>query len=184
MEEIHYILYGSSFLWNLDRWIKAWIKLYGHHSSPGNIIMHSRMRLIFMVVFVFVSLSFLSRGHDLESVKDREGSSFFFFMGQYDLWRQHTSKLFSPFTSFALLTPHSLSFLLLSLPLSFCPFTLLWDVPQHIIPSPRGFCNWPCYTVTMAAKFTAVPQDLSQHFIAGINISLKACIYCFLGLPT
>lgn len=91
------------------------------------------MCLIFKGVFDYVILSILSRGHDLESAKDRDLSLSAFFTGQYDLDSQHTFTLLFPPNCRPF---HWLCSLLVfvSAALSFCPSTLLWDVPRHIIP--------------------------------------------------
>lgn len=139
--------YGSFFLWNLDRWIKSGIKLCRHHRSSGNIIMRSRVCLIFKVVFVFVSLSIPSWGHELQSIRETDGS---FFSWHKVTSENNTHSLFVTYFKFSLL------FLLLCCFLTFCTSMFSpWFIPGPL----RGFCNWPCYTVTIAAYFTAAPQD-------------------------
>lgn len=184
--------YGSSFLWNVDRWIKAWIKLHGHHRSPGDIIMRSRTCLIFKVVFVFVSLSIRSWGHDLEHIRDKDGSfSVSFFFSRDSVTSRDnthsllvTSRLF-PLSSLllcCLLT--SLSFSSYrshtqSVPPFHTPMrcTTTLHTTHHtslfspwFVPGPPiGFCNWPCYTV----RYHRSPTG-SQHFTVDVKVNISS----------
>lgn len=150
--------YASSFLWNVDRWIKAWIKLHRHHRSPFTNIMHSRMCLIFKVVFVFISLSIWSWGHELQSVS----GSFSVFVFSPCPMKNMTSKnnSQSPIVTSKLLSPHQLRFSSVPPVHTYMRCTTAhsmfshWSVPGAL----RGFCNWACYTI-MAAGFTAAPQN-------------------------
>lgn len=137
--------YGLSFLWNLDRWIKPWIKLHRHKRSLGRIIMHRRICLIFKVVVVFASPSIRSGGRELQRVTDRDGYCYF-SQGQCDPWNQQQHM----FCHLHCVVSSLLFFLSFSPVLSHNHITLYTHYTSRFSPWSTWplcrFCNWPCYS--------------------------------------